>query len=431
MTDKHSTSPDFEHQHNVGQKHNEEVTPQGVRSASDIAAFWHLLCILAGSGSLSLPYVVGNAGWIAIIIIVLCTAFAIYNNVLLVRCLYAIPDRRLTSYTEIGQASFGIVGKVAVWFFHNSIVIGGPIVYMILAGTNIYSLVEPLGVTLTKQNWIMICAALVFIPFVIFRNIREITVLSFFGTFTTIFAIIVVVVVSFMSLDKAKADPTRHHEFVNWGQIPLSLGSIGFSFGGNVVFPHVEATMKNPKAWNRVMSLAISAVAILYLLIAVCGYYVFGSAAEAPIFANLKPYNPATIVAVILITMHVLLASPLFLFGFVNEIEHNFHINQERFSNVAYYSIRTAIRVATIFFVGLIAVIVPYFGDFMSLIGALSECMTVFVLPVICYLKLYGWRRCNIPQLIWFALTIVIGTIGCVWGSIDAVITLKKDFESD
>ncbi|KAK9765047.1 hypothetical protein K7432_006932 [Basidiobolus ranarum] len=432
MTDKVATSHDFEHQYNVSQKNEDgvEITPQGERSASSISAFWHLLCILAGSGSLSLPYVLGNAGWIGVIIIVLCTLFAIYNNILLVRCLYAIPDRRLSSYTEIGYASFGIVGKVAVWFFHNSIVIGGPIVYMILAGSNIESLVKPLGVTLTVEHWIIICTALVFIPFVTFRNIREITILSFFGTFATIFAIIVVVVVSFMNLDKAKELPERSHTFVNWGQIPLTLGSIGFSFGGNVVFPHVEATMKNPKAWNKVMSLSIATVAVLYLLIAASGYYVFGSEALAPIFQNLNPYNPATTVAVILITIHVLLASPLFLFGFVNEIEHNFRINEERLSKVSYYSIRTAIRVLTILFVGVIAVIVPFFGDFMSLIGALSECMTVFVLPVVCYLKLYGWRRCNIPQLIWFALTIVVGTIGCIWGSIDAVITLKKDFDS-
>ncbi|KAK9728362.1 hypothetical protein K7432_001152 [Basidiobolus ranarum] len=430
MSDKASAKHYFDHQY--GSTKPEEVVDvpsHGARSASSVSAFWHLLCILAGSGSLSLPYVLGNAGWIGVIIIALCTLFAVYNNVLLVRCLYAIPDRRLNSYTEIGQASFGLAGKVAVWFFHNSIVIGGPIVYMILSGSNIYSLVQPLGVTLTKEHWIMICTALVYFPFVTFRNIKEVTILSFFGAFATVFAIIVVVVVSFMDLKNV--DPaTRNHTFVNWGQIPLSLGSIGFSFGGNVVFPHVEATMKNPKAWNKVMSLSVSTVSVLYLLIAICGYYVFGDGAKAPIFENLMPYNAATIVAVILITIHVLLAAPIFLLGFVNEVEHNFRIDQERFSTINYYLIRTTIRSATVFFVGLIAVIVPFFGDFMSLIGALSECMTVFVLPVVCYVKLFGWKRCNIPQLVWFALTIAVGLVGCIWGSIDAVITLKHRFEN-
>ncbi|ORX81387.1 hypothetical protein K493DRAFT_316502 [Basidiobolus meristosporus CBS 931.73] len=430
MTDKASAN-DFEHQYNIAKKGDElgEVTIQGTRTASSTSAYWHLLCILAGSGSLSLPYVLGTTGWIGVIIIVLCTLFAIYNNILLVRCLYANPEKRMNTYTDIGQASFGIVGKVAVWFFHNSIVIGGPIVYMILAGGNIQQLVSQLGVTLKKEYWIMICAATVFVPFVTFKNIREVTVLSFFGTFTTVFAIIVVVVVSFVGTNHPVPETEPTHTFVSWSHVPLALGSIGFSFGGNVVFPHVEATMKNPKAWNKVMSLSIGSVSILYLLIAICGYYVFGSSVKAPIFESLSTKDPATIAAMILITLHVLLASPIFLFGFVNELEHSFNINQERFSKITYYSIRTVIRTATIFFVGLIAVVVPFFGNVMSLIGALSECMTVFVLPVVCYVKLFGWRRCNVVQLIWFAITIAVGLVGCVWGSIDAIIALKNDFQ--
>lgn len=71
---------------------------------------------------------------------------------------------------------------------------------------------------------------------------------------------------------------------------------------------------------------------------------------------------------------------------------------------------------------------VPFFADFMSLIGALANCGLVFLLPILCYLKLTGWRNKKWYELVFCAITIFLGIVGCVFGTIDAIRALVHDF---
>ena len=66
----------------------------------------------------------------------------------------------------------------------------------------------------------------------------------------------------------------------------------------------------------------------------------------------------------------------------------------------------------------------------MSLIGALANCGLVFLLPILCYLRLTGWRNKRYYELLFCALTIFLGIIGCVFGTIDAIKALIIDFHT-
>ena len=71
---------------------------------------------------------------------------------------------------------------------------------------------------------------------------------------------------------------------------------------------------------------------------------------------------------------------------------------------------------------------IPFFGDFMSLIGALANCLIVFVLPVVCYVKLF--KRASLPwyEQLWCLLILAVGMIGCILGAADAIHALIRDF---
>lgn len=76
----------------------------------------------------------------------------------------------------------------------------------------------------------------------------------------------------------------------------------------------------------------------------------------------------------------------------------------------------------------ILAIFIPFFNDFMGLIGALSNCGLVFLLPVFCYLKLTGVRTKPWYELAFCALTVFLGVVGCIFGTIDAVKALNHEF---
>lgn len=68
--------------------------------------------ILCGIGIVSIPYAVKEGGWSSLILLVLFAIMCCYTGVLLMRCLQSHPG--LKTYPDIGQAAFGIVGRLGI-----------------------------------------------------------------------------------------------------------------------------------------------------------------------------------------------------------------------------------------------------------------------------------------------------------------------------
>lgn len=156
----------------------------------------------------------------------------------------------------------------------------------------------------------------------------------------------------------------------------------------------------------------------------------YGDLAESPIFNNL-PKDGFRTIGTIFIIAHVLLTAPLLLTSFALEIERLADITVCSRGLVMERVYRTVLRLVMVGFCACIACTVPYFGDFLSLLGALSQCTLIFVLPVVFYAKLFGWRQMRWFELAWCATIVVIGIVSAVIGSIDAIQALKDDFEND
>lgn len=135
-------------------------------------------------------------------------------------------------------------------------------------------------------------------------------------------------------------------------------------------------------------------------------------------------------IAVIVMTLHVILAIPIYTTSFSLEFEQYTKITDERIGKVKAWIARAIIRTITMGILVILAIFIPYFDDFMGLIGALSNCGLVFLLPVLCYLRLTGVRNKPIYELAFCALTLLLGIVGCVFGTIDSVKALIFDFTS-
>ncbi|KAI8868774.1 hypothetical protein GQ42DRAFT_163907 [Ramicandelaber brevisporus] len=433
----HSTPPsEIESNTNSNPDAVDLVNQPGVhRKGSSFGAFFNIICVVVGTGCLQLPYALAISGWMGVALIVISGFIGVYSGDLLIRCLYHDPKRRLLGYTAVGEAAFGKWGKWLTLPFHYVYCLGCVCVYIILAGETIHMLVLPLGVDIGRRAWMAVCTALMWAPFVLIKVMSEVAVLSIFGYAASLVVVSVVVIEGakdynhFRDVVVPPSAPPRH-SIIDISGIPLALASISFAYAGNVVYPHVEASMKNPKQWRMVLTMGMVVVSIMYLIVGVAGYVVYGNYAQSPILASL-PKGTVSNIAFILITAHVILAAPLLLTTFAIEAEHLIGIDHsnKRFTNApkrefaARFAFRTVVTAALLG----ISMVIPFFADVLSLVGALSTSVIFFVVPILCYIKLFGWSNIRILDRVACMLILIIGVVACVLGSIDAVKQLVKD----
>ncbi|CAO3690882.1 unnamed protein product [Rhizopus microsporus] len=394
-------------------------------AGSSKLAYFNVVCVVAGTGTLGLPQALQQGGWIGLLVIFLSWAMSTYTGIILVRCLYTNGKNRLNTYKDVATAAFGSIGGWITFFFNAWIVVGVPVLYTVLAGSNFNQLCKGTAGEIGHVPWIIICCFIVAVPFIIVKSMKEVAWMSAFGALAT--AIVVVIVLICAAIDR-KNQIDVHHDAVIWNMFPIALSTISFSFGGNVIYPHVEASMKQPRDWPKVVASGLSTCAVLYLVTAVTGYLVYGDRVANPVY-NSIPAGAAQMVAVVIITLHVLMAAPLLITSFSLDLEEMFDITVDRFGKVKEFFIRATLRVCLIVFVGVIACVVPHFGPLMSLIGAFANCALIFIFPVAFYLKLTGVRNKPIYELLFCFLVAVLGIVGLIFGTQEAIKELIAAFK--
>ncbi|KAJ1659829.1 hypothetical protein IWQ61_001139 [Dispira simplex] len=383
---------------------------------SSFGAFFNIVCVIAGTGTLQLPYAFAQGGWISMVLLILAGYFAYYTGCLMVQCLYSQEGKRMGSYPEIGLASFGKVGKYVVLVLHYSICLGSACVYINVAGSSVYELAKAMDIAVPFQLWIVIAALLVWLPFAFVKSMKEVAILAIFGVVATVAMIVVVVVMSLIDIPNQL---DNKHSVANWLQLPPAMGSICFAFGGNVVYPHVESSMKNPHSFNKVLLFSIITILGMYILTAVVGYQVYGETVK-PLIYNSVPANPATTIAILMLVAHVILAAPIMLTTFALEIEESYNITVERFGKAKEFTMRLILRSATVVILTIPAMFLPV-DMLMSLVGSLSNSLIIYVLPIVCYWRLYGIRSMNWFSLLLCGVCILMATIACIFGTMSAI----------
>ncbi|KAF9429542.1 hypothetical protein BGZ76_001194 [Entomortierella beljakovae] len=306
-----------------------------------------LVCVIAGTGTLGMPYAVSRTGWLGIVLIVLTLFMSTTTGIMLVKCLYVNT----------------IVG----------------------AGTTII------------------------VTFVVLGKSTD------------------------MHIHDAPITQGADHKVVSWSNIPASLASMTFAYGGNVVYPHVEHTMKKPKQWPIAVWSALSLCCVLYLVISISGYIAFGDHVTNPILDDL-PRGVWSMMCNILMTIHVLLAAPILLTSLSTMIESLITKRWAKFeqgTNVKQFMKRFVVRTALCGCIGLVAGVIPFFGDMMDLLGALTTCLLVFVFPIFFFFMLGGMKTARWWQLLWYVFILAFGLVAMIMGSIDAIKALVQDFKDD
>jgi hypothetical protein len=188
--------------------------------------------------------------------------------------------------------------------------------------------------------------------------------------------------------------------------------------------------MKHPRAWPKVLSSATATVTVFYLLVCIPAYATYGDATLSPIYKSL-PSGLAVLITVLMISIHILLALPIYQTAFALEIEEYLSINITLGKNREFIY-RAIIRILTVLFTVYIAVTFPYFADIMSLLGALGNGVLLIIMPISTWIKLFGWNCLNDwKEKIWVIFALAFSAFGAIVGTVDSIRALYLDITKE
>ncbi|KAI8974407.1 transmembrane amino acid transporter protein-domain-containing protein [Pilobolus umbonatus] len=380
---------------------------------SSLKAFFNIVCIVAGTGILGLPTALKQGGWIGLFIIFLTWWMSSYTSIILIRCLYTNQKYRMNTYKDVAKAAFGTLGEWVSFAGNSVLLIGIPVLYIVLGGNNLNELCRGTVGEIGTLPWTLVCCGIVAIPILRFKSLKEMSLLTSVG-FINIVAVSIIVLV--MACLDSPNQVDVHREPVIWDMFPIAFSTIAFSFGGNVIYPHMEASMKKPEDWPKVTLFGMGTCVVLYLIVAIAGYQVYGDKVLSPVYNSIPVGVPHTIILVIII-INALICAPFLMISLSLDIEEMCDITVERLGKYREFVTRTLLRIVILVIVGVIACTIPNFGALMALMGALTNCTLVFIFPIAFYLKLTGLRNKPFYELAWCTFIVILGIIGLIFGT--------------
>ena len=111
-----------------------------VGKAGSLFASYNVICTVVGTGLLQLPYGLEESGWFGVVLLLVMCGIATYTATLLIKCMNPPSGKKLYTYSEIGEESFGKWGGYVVDVMLHATLLGVATIYLILAAENLNEL---------------------------------------------------------------------------------------------------------------------------------------------------------------------------------------------------------------------------------------------------------------------------------------------------
>ncbi|XP_014501617.1 amino acid permease 6 [Vigna radiata var. radiata] len=453
-----------------GSKNNFDEDGRAKRTGTWVTASAHIITAVIGSGVLSLAWAIAQMGWVAGPAVLFAFSFITYFTSTLLADCYRSPDpvhgKRNYTYSEVVKANLG--GR--------KFQLCGLAQYINLVGVTIgYTITASISMVAVKRsncfhkhghgdkcninNYpFMIVFACIQIVLSQIPNFHKLSWLS-----------IVAAVMSFayssigLGLSLAKVAGGGHVRTTLTGvevgvdvsgiekvwRMFQAIGDIAFAYAFSNVLIEIQDTLKSSPPENRVMKRAsligIMTTTLFYVLCGCLGYAAFGNDAPGNFLTGFGFYEPFWLIdlANVCIAVHLIGAYQVFvqpIFGFVEKWskekwpesqfingEHGVKVPLCESFSVNFF--RMLWRTTYVVITAILAMLFPFFNDFLGLIGSLSFWPLTVYFPIEMYIKKSKMQRFSftwtwLKILSWVCLIIsIISAVGSIQG---LAVDLKK-----
>nr|XP_027075711.1 amino acid transporter AVT1I-like [Coffea arabica] len=351
---------------------------------------YNMIAAFLGVGILTLPYALSIAGWLGLLLFIAVAMVCCRTALLLERCMRG-NESDVQSYGDMGYKAFGRSGKIVASLIGSTELYLSSISLLLLVSENLNYLfphtVFYLGhLKLGEKKLFTVCTALVMLPTLFSTNVTKLSFISGLGTLGIFVIILAMLWVGGTSgygfQDRAKV--------VSWKGISISTSLFLTCFGGHSVLPTLYNSMQNKQQFTKVLLLSFSCNSIVYLIVAVGGYLIFGGQTCPQITLNFPKQELGSKIALYTSLVIPLSRYPLLISPVADAIEDGLPKQYKK------QLICIVIRFILLIITTLIACFFPYFESLMAIVGSFSVVLTSLLFPCCCYLKLRGGEKFNV-----------------------------------
>ena len=376
---------------------------QGVSTHLAVA---NLLPFLLGSATFALPYAVTSGGYLTIPAFIVITILADVTGLLLVDALYegssdwpSSRNRIHLDFVELGRAVAGRFGAFIINFALIFYLYAMDTVNLVLIGRSIHAILHDYtNLSLTATTAIFSSLVL---PSLFIKSLPKLAYLSMMSSLCILIGAVASQVVFI-----------RHNG--EWGNnsqmIPIFNGE-GFAYAMSVWFymlichsvvPQIEGSMKDPKKYPKALHVSYISSSIVKIYFGVTGALTFGNATRPLVSMNIEKFSaPVNIITNVALAGFAVTSFPI-----------NFYVVCETFDSFVlkrrglkfakggrYHNIWILLTRPILVGVGLaVALVIPYFGLLVGVLGSFLAIFLVFVFPCWFYLRIKGrslklWKR--------------------------------------
>lgn len=388
---------------------------------STLGCFLSLTKINWGIGMMAMPYYLHLAGpCCGLIFFATSMCLAADSALCLVRIREEIPRcSSISTYAALVKSMLGRWGESGAIFSMLISNFGAAVAWIKYIGDNLHRFLPE--VAFPGSAWclavtilLLFCAAI--------ENVGPLTRISGVGLFAGQ-AFVGVIVAAAAGHWRHFAQYLYAQPLVNWSGLPVAMGIAVFCNEGMVILtPSVHAGMRDTSRYPRALMAMTLYFSVNYLLVAFSGDFLFSYISggvvddQASLSFGVSPLYRA---AVYLYLAQLFLTFPLLWFALFSSFEAAYMPNVRR-------RFRVTMRVSFILCAGVLAVVVPNFGDCLALIGGLGNSMGIYILPHLCLLQAGAKGEINLSNGRRCASLIVVGLFGVVVGAISTVVSFDK-----
>ncbi|KAL7151529.1 hypothetical protein ABFS83_04G037000 [Erythranthe nasuta] len=394
------------------------------------AAFHVATTIATPAAYAPLPFAVASLGWPLGVMSLVGGTIATWYSSLLIASLWRWDGKKHTTYRHLAKSIYGSWGYWSIAFFQQVASLGNNIAIQIAAGSSlkaVYKYYNPNG-SLRLQHFIVFFGAFE-LALSQFPDIHSLRWMNGLCTLSTIgFAGTTIGVTIYNGKREDRKSITYSLQGSSSAKVFKAfnaLGAIAFSFG-DAMLPEIQSTVRKPVKGNmyKGVSAAYCVIVSTYWQLAFLGYWAFGSEVEPYVLSSLTTSKWTIIMAHLFAVIQISGCFQIYCrptYAYFERTTQYGKASNKSFKDYIYRLLYTSIYIGLI---TLVASAMPFFGDFVSICGAIGFTPLDFVFPVLAYIKagkLPRRKKLRLPLLllntaiaIWFSIVAVLGCVGAV-----------------